>query len=182
MDTISDLSGKVGLRLMDERDLVYFLCNQDTVVYVGRSSCIDARIAAHKRDKEFDSVYLFDPGDRPTDLVERAFIRLFRPRHNRSNSSGPMEQDEIDALVEVGAIDRPVPPKADPVPDSEIYGYMPPVPESAFDWVFRWFEYRWKRDDLGLETDRVDRHRYWIYVTEPPGSPLRKHLDPIVRI
>lgn len=67
---------------------VYFLIHGEEVVYVGQSLSVASRVHDHvsKKEKVFDrAVYLPVP---PSDLsqVERAFIRVLRPRYNDTHN------------------------------------------------------------------------------------------------
>ena len=65
---------------------VYFLLRQKTVVYVGQSTCIPARIKNHKTDKtkNFDAYnyILFDGDDEALSGLEAIYIAHFRPEYN----------------------------------------------------------------------------------------------------
>ncbi len=77
---------------------VYFLCKGKEVVYVGQSRNLLVRISNHKRDKDFDRIFLY-PCDRDDmDGMEGAFIKLLAPKLNGRNSKGklcgPIAADE----------------------------------------------------------------------------------------
>ncbi len=77
---------------------VYFLVLAGRVVYVGQSVNIPGRIANHRRDKQFDRIFVLHVPEEALDEVEGAFIRLLDPPLN-SNQGTP---------VEVGAGDEKV--------------------------------------------------------------------------
>jgi len=75
---------------------VYFLIKNGSIVYVGQSTDVHARIATHRRDKEFDRVtIIWCPPDSLL-KVEAKYIAKFRPVLNRSgyNSQYAVEGGE----------------------------------------------------------------------------------------
>ena len=71
---------------------VYFLINDNEVVYVGQSKNVIVRVAGHADDKfkVFNKVCVLSCGPANLDVLESAFIHKFRPRYNRQHSSGKM--------------------------------------------------------------------------------------------
>ena len=66
----------------DEISGVYFLFNNDRIVYVGQSTNIHARVQNH-RDKAFDSyTYLTVRDYSERNYVESYYIDLFKPEYN----------------------------------------------------------------------------------------------------
>ena len=62
---------------------VYFLKNENKVVYVGLTTSMYARISVHKRDKKFDEVeYIEVPGKRAA-FIEFYFIKKYMPKYNK---------------------------------------------------------------------------------------------------
>ena len=69
---------------------IYFLCDKKTIVYVGQSNNVLARICGHigASKKKFDHTHCFYlpcPLDRLEEVEER-FIALLKPLYNRSRS------------------------------------------------------------------------------------------------
>lgn len=68
---------------------VYFLIENEDVVYVGQSIDIDARIAQHRKTKAFDEALGISLPDADTDelvRVEAMFLRAMRPRLNGAST------------------------------------------------------------------------------------------------
>jgi hypothetical protein len=65
---------------------VYFLFNLDEVIYIGQSGDLLGRLAAHKCDKKFDSVYYLN-FDTPHEMhiTEQVNIRHYRPDLNKND-------------------------------------------------------------------------------------------------
>ena len=64
---------------------VYFLWAGKTVVYVGKSTNIFARIGSHhKSDKEWDSFTHVHVSAKLLDIVEMEFIARLQPRYNKT--------------------------------------------------------------------------------------------------
>lgn len=71
---ISDFFGVAG---------VYFLINENRVVYVGETACIMSRLFQHKQDKEFDGFRFIRLEDATERLrLEKAYIQKYAPKHN----------------------------------------------------------------------------------------------------
>ena len=67
-------------------NVVYFLCSNDTVVYVGKSSNLYPRIREHvsSQDKIFDRVFFLQPqGEDSIEGLEKIFIKLHKPKYNK---------------------------------------------------------------------------------------------------
>jgi|GEM_PF-1168707 hypothetical protein len=67
---------------MELLSCVYFLCLKGTVVYIGQSVELPQRIATHKKQKIFDSVYFVAVPKAMLDKVERHYIQTLKPRLN----------------------------------------------------------------------------------------------------
>ena len=64
---------------------VYFLIDQELIVYVGQSrSNIIGRITAHKKDKIFDRYHVIECKESDLDQLEAHYISQFTPIYNRS--------------------------------------------------------------------------------------------------
>jgi excinuclease UvrABC nuclease subunit len=63
---------------------VYFLIDGATIVYVGQSINVPARVRQHQNDpqKTFDRVAVIDIAEEDLLETERYYIDLFRPKHN----------------------------------------------------------------------------------------------------
>ena len=62
--------------------IVYFLCYQKEVVYVGKSSNLLSRLGSHKKDKVFDEVYCIEVKAENVDEIENHYIDKFMPKYN----------------------------------------------------------------------------------------------------
>jgi hypothetical protein len=60
---------------------VYFLCDNDEVVYVGQSIDVGSRIRQHT-DKVFSRAFCLPCPEEDLNRVEAAFISLFKPKYN----------------------------------------------------------------------------------------------------
>ena len=74
---------------------VYFLIHGDSVVYVGKSSNVIARMGGHKH-KQYDRAIMIHESDgQIIDALERTFIALFKPKYNKSEHASPMIHPKI---------------------------------------------------------------------------------------
>lgn len=84
---------------------LYFLCKARTVVYVGQSVDVYARLNHHRDQKLFDTAYVWPCPKSELDAMEGAFIRILQPSLNRS--IGPQTCDDaidhVRKLCEVAA-------------------------------------------------------------------------------
>ena len=71
---------------------VYFLCENDEVVYVGQSVAPSARVAAHRFQgkKSFDRAYLLPVPQSELNDVEARMIKLLEPKLNGRLSNGKL--------------------------------------------------------------------------------------------
>jgi hypothetical protein len=60
---------------------VYFLCQDNDIVYVGQSINLGARLAQHVQDKVFDKVYFLPTED--YNQVEADYIKILKPKYNK---------------------------------------------------------------------------------------------------
>lgn len=67
--------------------LIYILCRQNKIVYIGKSDYknVHGRFKAHANEKEFDSfmVIPFDGDEQSVLMVESGLISLVRPEYNK---------------------------------------------------------------------------------------------------
>jgi hypothetical protein len=63
---------------------VYFLCQDEKVVYVGQSANPSARIPHHYKDKKFNRVYLIPVPEQRLLQVEHRYIKQFQPLYNKT--------------------------------------------------------------------------------------------------
>lgn len=62
---------------------IYFLFDENTLVYIGQSVNIAGRIPSHLQDKVFDSVFFREiPADEKL-LIESINIKFYLPKYNR---------------------------------------------------------------------------------------------------
>lgn len=62
---------------------IYFLVRGETVVYIGSSRNVLPRIAAHKKDKVFDSYFIVEANEDDLLNIETEYIAEFTPEYNR---------------------------------------------------------------------------------------------------
>lgn len=66
---------------------IYFLIQNDIVVYVGKSTDIETRLTAHRKGKkEFDSYAIMQCNIEWIDLMETFFISKYQPIYNNQFS------------------------------------------------------------------------------------------------
>ena len=82
--SISNVSGLTELTNLIYPPGVYFLVNDDSVVYVGQSVNPIARIGNHLKEKagKFDKIYFVPVPKHMLDAVEGGFIKLLEPKLN----------------------------------------------------------------------------------------------------
>lgn len=61
---------------------IYFLINQNDVVYIGQSVNIHSRIAQHKNNKKFDKFSYIECGKPELSHLEVKYIKKFKPKYN----------------------------------------------------------------------------------------------------
>ena len=67
---------------------VYFLLKEEVVVYVGQTTAPwPSRILQHlnEKEKDFDDVWYLEVDNPSMSEIEKAFIKMFRPKYNRAN-------------------------------------------------------------------------------------------------
>lgn len=77
---------------------VYFLLNKNTIVYIGSTENIYARIYAHVIRKKivFDNVYFKPYEGKSLLLVEKEYIEYYKPEYNKHHNV-----DEVDSLEDL---------------------------------------------------------------------------------
>lgn len=61
---------------------IYFLCENDNVVYVGQTKCGLSRPYAHK-DKKFDEIKILLCDENELDFLEDKYIKKYKPKYNK---------------------------------------------------------------------------------------------------
>lgn len=79
--------------------VVYFLFDDDELVYVGQTACLGKRIYQHFKDKTFNNCFYLRTGDWEVIDVESTFIRLLIPKYNRSLTSKSVPLSEMDKII-----------------------------------------------------------------------------------
>jgi hypothetical protein len=89
-DTPTALKEIEGLELLGETAdcRVYFLCDGDTVVYVGQTTNLAVRLSSHNNDKTFDRVFFVRCSSEEMGPLETKWIKALRPKYNISKT-GP---------------------------------------------------------------------------------------------
>jgi hypothetical protein len=86
---------------------IYFLLSHGTVVYVGQTTSLCARIGQHRRDKLFDRVVFLPTPEGELDQTEHRFIRLLKPKYNFHPDRRELyrdAKDETKRLIEAGFV------------------------------------------------------------------------------
>lgn len=65
--------------------MIYFLLNNDDLVYIGKTEDIKTRLNAHKANKLFDSYVLLDSSNDP--VYEYYYINMYKPALNKRTNS-----------------------------------------------------------------------------------------------
>lgn len=83
-DSIAELDTLLHLPLAWTRSGIYFLCEADEVVYVGRSLTALCRIAEHIKQgvKEFSCVFFLPCLIEELDEIEQRWIKALEPKYN----------------------------------------------------------------------------------------------------
>lgn len=63
---------------------VYFLIQNNKVVYVGKSENVEARIFSHIKNKIFDSYSIFEVNHQDMNIIEGANIMRYKPIYNKN--------------------------------------------------------------------------------------------------
>lgn len=80
---------------------IYFLLQDEEVVYVGQTTKGTARIIAH-RDKQFNNVYIIKCTDDELDYLENEFILKYNPIYNKiPNMRAMMRVDKVVHTINV---------------------------------------------------------------------------------
>ena len=68
---------------------IYFLIQDDEIVYVGQTVEIHNRSAFHKREgKVFNFISVIDCSPNEVDLLELFYIHTLRPKYNKTDNGG----------------------------------------------------------------------------------------------
>jgi len=99
-------------RLNEIPPCVYFLCEGNSVVYVGQSINFHLRMAEHNNTKKFNRVY-FLPVPRGDMIdIETAFIKYMKPKYNHGPTHGRLvlssaiTEERYSEILEFYHIDR----------------------------------------------------------------------------
>jgi hypothetical protein len=81
--SIAGLADKlIKFDLLNDLPCIYFLCQGNDVVYVGKSTNLAARLPQHPADKVFDRVFYLIVRLEELDRIEGEYIRALSPRYN----------------------------------------------------------------------------------------------------
>jgi hypothetical protein len=86
---------------------IYFLCDKGEVVYVGQSVYVPDRVADHKREKEFDSVFFLPVPRGKLRQTEKEFIEKLQPRLNFAGTKHPRRTRPDDAAATIAVRMKP---------------------------------------------------------------------------
>lgn len=100
-ESIRNIDGLMQIDTPDYPPGVYFLCNNDRVMYVGQTTNLWGRIGSHLRDKrrEFDSVFFLSVPQSRLDEVESAFIEILTPPQNKNNGCKRLEDNSACEII-----------------------------------------------------------------------------------
>lgn len=79
--------------ISDEYEFIYFLLNDDDLIYVGRTINLFTRIDTHASNKRFKSFKWILVEKQYVDFFEKFFIDLYRPIENRFIAKPKQPQD-----------------------------------------------------------------------------------------
>ena len=73
--------------------LVYFLCKENRIVYIGQTVNIWSRIPCHIKDKNFDRIFYMDVRKEDLNKTENALIEYYDPEYNKTTKQiGPKHE------------------------------------------------------------------------------------------
>jgi transposase len=70
-------------RLLSESRYVYFLIDNDEIVYVGMSDTVQSRLHAHTKDKKFTKVTWMKVKAHDQKYIEAYYIMTLKPKYNK---------------------------------------------------------------------------------------------------
>jgi hypothetical protein len=68
--------------VVQEGTYIYFLFDNDVIVYIGQTKSILQRIGAHISFKSFNSVSIVEVAESEQDVLERLYIEEYKPKYN----------------------------------------------------------------------------------------------------
>lgn len=87
-----------------ENSGVYFLINEDEIVYVGKSADVHIRVMAHikEKTKQFDTYsYLLIEDSRERDITECFYIETLNPIYNKARSGSDLLYEVLKVMAEL---------------------------------------------------------------------------------
>lgn len=116
MNAVTTLSARFAeldlARLRPEpKPFIYFLANDDEVVYVGQTADVDARVRLHQQDKricgpkEFNRVFFVEVAWEDLDAYEGALIRALNPKYSLR---APRDVGRDEEVLAIFGIERDV--------------------------------------------------------------------------
>lgn len=131
---------------------VYFLFNENELVYIGESEDIHRRVGQHRTDKEYDSYTFIEQRDPHLRLrLEKAYIEKFRPEYNKQ--SGNISNKSITTKYESN--------------EKLIRGMYKVMKKNGYKKSFVWFQYLEKSSyyciaDLKLIAKKLGYKKKWV--------------------
>ena len=89
-EELRQIPGLVDITGEARRSGIYFLCEDNELLYVGQSVSVSSRISSHHHEGKFNRVIFMPWPPDDLDSVEGALIRTLRPPLNGKSSNGKM--------------------------------------------------------------------------------------------
>jgi len=90
----------------ERKACVYFLINNDKVVYVGKTHDINNRLCSHLKDKIFNKYYYFECKEESLNLLEGLYIMKYNPIYNKANNMTFKSLSTIQSFIKNIEIDN----------------------------------------------------------------------------
>ena len=93
IETLSEIEILGASRSVAKVCGVYFLIENDAIVYVGQSIEVYSRLSAHFRSFTFDRVTIVECPRERLDSLELLYIQKFSPKHNKDGKLKVLQPD-----------------------------------------------------------------------------------------
>jgi len=98
MNTIREKASETIPFKKDE--YIYFLLNNNELIYIGQTVNMSMRISTHLSSKEFNRVYYFTISEDQKSLVESLCINEYKPIHNITNKDNDIILEHVlDSII-----------------------------------------------------------------------------------
>lgn len=96
------IKSKVDINKLTGLGAVYFLIDNDEVVYVGKATNYFSRINQHKCNKKFSHYYIIPlNNDIQRSIVEAYYILTFKPKYNLQLPSKRLREEILNKLIPI---------------------------------------------------------------------------------